>query len=203
MKQIFVWILGLLLPLAVYSADEQLRLPSGDLVAPKIKHAPILKGLGIDEEIKIEAIVTDNVAVSSVILFYRNIGATDYQRIKMVRELGKDKYKAVIKNALKPGLEYYIQASDPAGNTILHGHSFSPLVVKVTAPKSEKDKVTKNMGESSPSDLKKIPGKTPFYTNKWFLIGAGVLVGGVAIASGGGSDDGGGEATITITAPTP
>ena len=41
---------------------------------------------------------------------------------------------------MAPGIEYYIQATDQAGNTILHGHTFSLLTLTVSPDASSQER---------------------------------------------------------------
>ena len=123
------------LPLVSTYAAEGLALPAGDLIAPEIKSPPITKKIPPGERATIHATVTDNIGVKNVTIFYRNMGAIDFKRTEMMRELGtKDEYMATLPEIAAPGIEYYIQATDNAGNTILHGHTFSPLTLTVLSP---------------------------------------------------------------------
>jgi len=172
---------------------DQLALPSADLVAPVVKHHPIENTPTAGLSQKFSAIVTDNVGVKSVTLFYRQIGSKQYQQ-KAMRKVGDtDEYLAILDaDEMKaPGIEYYIQASDLAGNNLLHGYSFSPLVVNVSpAAAKPTEKVS-----FAPEENKE--------TSKWVWIGLGVLA--VAAAAGGGGGGGGSSnnGTVTITAPLP
>ena len=180
------------------SAAEDLSLPSGDLVAPKVKHSPITKEIPSGEATNIRAKVTDNIGVQSVILFYRDIGNSDFKRMQMKRELGSDNYAATLPKATAPGLEYYIQATDRAGNTILHGHSFSPLAITVSgAAPPEEDTIA-----LTPKPAKK-------KISKWVWIGLGAVVLGAAAAAGGGGSSSSDDpaplptGTLAVSAPTP
>ncbi|MCP4406926.1 MAG: hypothetical protein GY807_04045, partial [Gammaproteobacteria bacterium] len=92
---------------------------------------------------------------------------------------------------LAPGIEYYIQAADTAGNTVLRGFDFSPLIILVGSPGLE-DAVTEVPPEETaakPKEEKKKSGAM-----KWVLIGVGVAaLAGLGIALGGGGGGGGGD----------
>jgi len=174
---------------------EQLSLPSGDLEAPVVKHTPSTHAAPAGTRTKITATVTDNVGVKSVILFYRKIGDAKYQRKAMINK-GKSTYTAVMseKDMRSPGLEYYIQATDLAGNNLLHGYSFSPLVVNI-------DNSAKPATKSTAVIAKATPKNDEGGVSKWVWIGLGAVV--LAGAAGGGG--GGGEETgsLTVSAPVP
>ena len=188
------------LPLVNANAAEGLALPSGDLVAPEIQAPPITKKIPPGEPTTIHATVTDNVGVKNVTIFYRNIGATDFNRKEMMREIGTEDYSVTLSEMMEPGIEYYIQATDQAGNTILHGHTFSPLTLTVSSdalPQEGQDAMAVAPQDEKTEEKKGI--------SKWVWIGLGVLAVGAIAASGGG---GGGTTvattgTINITGPTP
>ena len=99
-----------------------------------------------------------------------------------------------------PGLEYYVQATDNAGNTLLHGYSFSPLSVKTVA--------SDNAVTGANSSTAYFEAEESESSNMWLWIGLGALAVVVAVAAGGGGgDDGGGTpsgtATLTINANNP
>jgi len=54
----------------------------------------------------------------------------------MHKVAGTDDYAVTItaEQISVDGLEYYIQATDTAGNTLLHGYSFSPVTVTIRSP---------------------------------------------------------------------
>jgi hypothetical protein len=177
----------------------QLSLPSGDLVAPEISQDKYIDTVeqGVDHQITVT--VTDNVGVKLVTLYYRNIGTEEYKRMTMENIANTDDYHATItSDQIKaPGVEYYIQAMDNAGNTLLHGYSFSPLSVKtIGGDTALADASTATAIEAEES------------SNTWLWIGLGVLAVGLAVAAGGG---GGGDgdtpppstATLTVNASDP
>jgi len=104
-----------------------------DIIPPKVvydDYGSILVN-GFDHEIIVT--VTDNVGVKQVVLYYRNIGTRNYKPKLMLNPILKDDYTATILASEVPatGIEYYIQAKDFAGNTLLHGLKFTPLRVHV------------------------------------------------------------------------
>ena len=174
----------------------QLSLPSGDLIAPVVtqdKYENTVRP-GTDHEVEVK--VTDNVEVNLVTMFYRTIGKGEYKRLTMQKVGTSDLYVVNIDadEIVSPGIEYYVQAMDLAGNTVLHGHSFSPLSVKTsngdTAVAASSTSTTLEAEESS---------------NTWLWIGLGVLAVGVAAAAGGssGGDSPPSTATLNINASDP
>jgi len=189
---------------------EQLSLPSGDLIAPEVTHVPDTTAIISGSNKVIKATVTDNVGIKAVILFYRPKGEENYDRLNMSRQGGSsDEYVVEINNLASPGIEYYIQATDLAGNTLLHGYAFSPLAVNVRVPPSESEPdVAKSDAESTTTTLAADSTEKSY---KWLWIGLGVLaVGAIAAGSGGGGGGGGSTgakpddtSSVIISAPVP
>ena len=109
----------------------ELALPSGDLIAPVIKHAPIEKDIYAGQQIDIKATVTDNVGVKNVILFYRDANTVEFKRLKMNRDLDSFIYTAqltrsgILHTSNRPGRKHIIvwlfifpinHRSDPRSN---------------------------------------------------------------------------------------
>lgn len=175
---------------------------NGDVQAPSITHQPTNTAIGYKNDFPISATVVDNVKVAEVLLFYRTIGDKEYSQIEMKPTHEKDVYLAEVPSwkLEKPGIEYFIQAEDNAGNSVLYGFSFSPVAIQVSehAPSA----VAKT--DSNPFSDKKNSAKKSSKKWIWIAIGAAVVAG--AAAAGGGS--GGGPETpsttdIDVVAPIP
>lgn len=183
------------MPMINVNAADELAFPTGDLIAPEIKSPPITKKFPIGERPAIHATVTDNVGVKTVTIFYRDTGETNFQRKEMEREPGTDDYSITLPAITASGFEYYLQATDLAGNTLLHGHTFAPLILSVNTPS----------GTIVSSGQAKASEKSEQGVNKWVWIGLGALAVG-ALAGGGG---GGGSSSksdsgqVIITGPKP
>jgi hypothetical protein len=177
---------------------EQLALPSADLIAPQVIHETIKEPSAPGTNQKITAVVTDNVAVQSVTLFYRSVGSKDYKR-KPMKTQESDIYSAVIDadEMRTPGIEYYIQATDSSGNNLLHGYSFSPLLVTVSASAAATVATT-----SAGKEVNMAPKKEES-SNKWLWIGLGVAAIAAAAGGGGGGSSEPSTATLTITTTEP
>ncbi len=175
---------------------RQLILPPGDKVKPKISHEEkyidtVKKGA--DHQITVT--VTDNVGVKRVTLYYRNIGTNnEYKRKAMDNIVKTDDYQSTIKSdqIKAPGVEYYVEAMDNAGNK--SGHSAATYSVKMTG---------EDVAIVPPPDKPDID--TEKSSNTWLWIGLGVLAAGVAVAasSGGGDDSEPSTATLNINASDP
>ena len=184
----------LLLPLHFTQAADNLALPSGDLIAPVIEHDPMTKKVSEGQAFTLEATVTDNMGIKEVVLYFKEIGQESFNRSIMTNVVGSDVYSITLPRVHTPGVEYYIEATDIAGNTLLHGHTFSPFKISVVPLSpfnaSEDDQLV--LEETQPPEKK---------ISKWVWIGLGALVAGVVASSGGGGggggDDGGGAGSPT------
>jgi hypothetical protein len=219
-KALFLFVLAfytfLWLPLAPVWA-QSVKVPNSDLIAPVIQHEPADQPLAPDKQISLTATVTDNVAVKEAVLFYRTQGTDDYLSVNMEPK-GKNLYTVIIPGpeVKEPGVEYYIQAADEAGNIALRGFSFSPLAVAVApgAPGQKDEALTEKV---FPSEDKETAfrtddaGEKPWYKKGWVWgVIAGVVVIG-AVAAGGGGGGGGGSSgppapstgSATVSGPVP
>ena len=173
-------------------------MPSGDLIAPEITQEKYIDKVNKGADHPITVAVTDNVGVKLVTLYYKTIGTEEYKRLTMDNVTNTDDYHATINSdqIQPPGVEYYIQAMDNAGNTVLHGYSFSPLSVKITNGDTT-NVVTADTIPITPPEEKS--------SNTWLWIGLGALaLVGIAAAGGGGGDEPTATTgTVTITGPTP
>ncbi|MDH5326140.1 MAG: porin family protein [Gammaproteobacteria bacterium] len=118
---------------------DQLSLPAADLEAPSVTHETSSKAHEAGTDLTIEATVVDNMGVKSVTLYYRAKGTEKYKTMVMQRRAKSDIYSATLTHDVsEPGFEYYIQATDNSGNSLLHGYSFSPLLVDVVPAPARK-----------------------------------------------------------------
>jgi len=198
-------------------ADEQVKSLPSDLVSPWIEHTPFSKPVAFDEPLIIEVVVTDDVGVNDVTLFYRMKGDQVYRSLLMA-QLPENTYRATIPadQVVESSIEYYIRASDLAGNVVLRGINFSPLALEVelSAParvSSAASDNTGNVGEASSPSSSPVKRASTKKNKKW--VWAALLVGAVAVAAvagsggGGGGGDGGGSGapqptgTLIISAP--
>jgi len=204
-----VFVLFFLMVCAPAFADSgQLALPAGDLVAPEVVHEPGTEPLVPGKPFTISVKATDNVGVKKVLLFYRPIGGGDYKRVA-VPNISGSRYSVTLPGTeiIAPGIEYYVQTEDLAGNTLLTGYSFSPLVVKVSETDAASPPIASGQAAGTVADAFNADGGAsaePLWKNKWLWIGV-AAVAGVALASGS-SDSGGtsGKTTdVTVSACFP
>jgi hypothetical protein len=184
-----------------FAFADALSFPAPDITAPVIEQNEFINKIQPGKDHRIRVTATDNVAIKSVVVYYREIGATEYQT-RTMRKIGDSDEYAVNFTADElsgDGIEYYIQAADQAGNTLLLGYAFSPLVVTIDRQIANKHVAT----VAEPAE-KNIKAENSY--SKWLWIGLGVLAVGAIASGGGGGDDGGGasqEPSVTINAPVP
>lgn len=209
MKRFFQFTLFALFLLNVVlgtSYADELALPATDVTAPVLELKNPISKIEAGKDYQILVTATDNTAVKDVIIFYRVIGSRVYQNKIMRNVPNTDDYTITLSadELQNEGVEYYIQGTDPAGNTLLLGYAFSPIAVAVEQH-SYKEQVASSTTLESKESEKEPKSKE---TNKWLWIGLGVLaVGAIAASSGGGGGGGGGgssgEPTVVVNAPVP
>jgi len=186
-------VMGGWLLLAGTAGAQDLNLGSEDHIAPQIRHDAPARTVPGRQPLTIDAIVTDNVNVDRVTLYYRPVGSTDYRELVMAPTTG-DRFAGVIdaRDVSDPGIEYYIQAADSAGNTALRGFSFSPLMVAV------------GPATGGPALAESAEGEKAWYQKPvvWAIVGGVVVAAAVAGGGGGGGGGAGGE-TVTFSGTTP
>lgn len=188
-----------LAPLATVWAQE-VTIDGGDITAPVIQHDPQAETANAGRPLEIIAIISDDQEVSEATLFYRVQGNREYFSINMTLKEAKS-YSATIPQdeVIEPGLEYFIQSTDEAGNSILRGFSFEPLVILVSPYIPDFGTQEELVSEDYNTDdlvLKSEFGKTTPWYKKWWVwtIASGVVLATAAAAgSGGGSGGGGGQ----------
>ena len=100
-----------------------------DTLAPNMYHTPVNQGY-MNNNLVISCTASDNVAISTVTLYYRTVGATEWISLNMAKQ--SDKYSATIfgSDLTLDGIEYYIVASD-GSNTINKGTAETPYKVVI------------------------------------------------------------------------
>lgn len=122
-------------PTDVGAAESQ---PSGrvsvvakDVEAPQVVHTPVFSAV-TGKKLEISALVTDNVAVTGVTLYYRTVGDAGWNTLEM--SSSNDKYFAYLPAdaVTLAGLEYYIAATDGVSTTYAGGRDETrPYVITV------------------------------------------------------------------------
>jgi hypothetical protein len=174
-----------------------------DFESPIIEHEPTSGGLIGGVEI-FSATVVDNDELASVRLFYRFIGDTEYTRVNMQQIATSANYSARVFTTSAEqettGIEYYIRAEDAAGNLVLKGFAFQPLVrLFDSTPVDELALPSAQSSQEGAEAGKKI---------NWLYVAIGVLVvGGIAAASSDGGSSSAPpecetECTVVVTAPS-
>jgi hypothetical protein len=197
MNRTILWrgttLLGAWLLVAGTAGAQDLQLGGDDHIAPQIRHEAPARAVPGRQPLTIDAIVTDDVGVDRVTLFYRPVGSTDYRELNMAHTTG-DRFAGVIdaKDVVDPGIEYYIQAADAAGNTALRGFSFSPLMVAVGA------------AAPGPALAEGAEGPKPWYKKPvvWAVVG-GVAIAAAVAGGGGGGGAGAAPPNVTFGGSTP
>lgn len=182
-------IVALLVPLLVLSPVLNAEELAFDFVPPEISHeAPIDPVHGIQPRI-ISATVIDSAGVRQVVLKYRTKGERHYLQLDMSSGGSPSLFMATIpeRDAIDPGVEYFIEATDVSGNTSSRGFSVAPLFLSIkplpAGSEAPAQQVSSNSGSSK----------------KWLWIGLGALVvGGIALSAGG---DSGGNTNSVDTVP--
>jgi hypothetical protein len=151
-----------------------------DYEPPLIEHDVIERAAAAGSQ-EFAANVVDNQALADVILYYRFAGEEEFRMLPMTQVAASAVYSASVESDINDArsIEYYIQARDEAGNRVVKGFAFSPLV-RLIGDGSDVQQAT--VAESAP---KSSSGR------RWLYIGLGVLAVGAiaAAANSGGSDD--------------
>lgn len=185
-----------------------------DFEAPIIEHEQIDGGTSGDVETFV-ATVVDNEELQSVSLFYRYSGESEYVELVMQPVASSSYYSAKVDTSeaseAAEAIEYYIRAEDVSGNLVLKGFVFEPLVRSLIMPTvmAPEDQVSANAVEPAPAPA---PVAKPARKINWLYVALGALViGGVAAGASGGSDGDGGappsncdpSCSVNLTINTP
>ena len=102
-----------------------------DVTKPEIIHTPVAS-VPLNTSIIIVANVTDDVGVANVILYYQNVGDTEYTSVDMALNLGN--WTATIPAQTETGLvHYFIWANDTSGNNVT-SLIMGDYAVQITGP---------------------------------------------------------------------
>lgn len=107
----------------------KISIMSMDTMAPDIYHSPVRTAY-TGSNLLISATVTDNLALNTVILYYRTVGSTEWKSTQMYAN--NSRYTGLIpaENVTLEGIEYYIVARD-ANNVTTKGSADAPYNVTV------------------------------------------------------------------------
>ncbi len=105
-----------------------------DNIFPVLTHSPI-KTAKAGSQVTVSATATDNIAVSTVKLYYRKTGESEFKVKDMTESATKNLYVAVIPAAevTAAGTEYYVTASDADGNISYSGTAQIPNAIDVNS----------------------------------------------------------------------
>lgn len=100
-----------------------------DTILPNIYHTPVNQGY-LNNNLVISCTARDNIAVETVMLYYRTVGDITWKSLAMSKQ--NDKYSATVfgSELTLAGLEYYIVATDSA-NSISKGSGATPYNVVI------------------------------------------------------------------------
>lgn len=178
-----LWILLFALAAPVASCAENAIVI--DTVPPEIKSSSVPTEVAAGTEVVAEVNVVDDVAVAEVTLRYRPADAADFASLRMNNE-GNGYYRAVLPSAAATGptVDYFFEARDVGGNTVMRGNASMPLRVTVLLPDPLPDV------DDAGGTVDRVSGKSSYW--KW-VIAAAVVGALAAMAQGGGGDSGGGD----------
>ncbi len=183
-----------LLTMTLFSISNTAWAQDLDSEPPVIELEIVSEGVRGETQV-FSATVTDNVAVTSVMLNFRYDGETNYSSASMTLIPNTSIYTASLDSAplSTNAIEYYVEARDGGDNRTLQGFSFDPLERALVSA----DAVTATTSTQS----------APLSTNRKIIYGVlgllvvGALAAGSSGSSGGGNTGGEGPdvpATITV-----
>jgi autotransporter-associated beta strand protein len=143
-----------------------------DTIPPVITHTPATSSMP-SYGLWLKAVVTDNVGVQSVTVYYRAYGSSGpYVGLPMVNTSGNDWTATVPGSAVQPpGIDYYLTATD-GHSQVFHGTPAAPHTVLVNA--------TPTITSVSPNQGAAAGGATVTVSGTLFQPGATVFFGAAA-----------------------
>ena len=191
--------------------------PNSDINPPVIELETIDSGVAGQDQVFTALVAADNSNLLDVKLYYRYMGQQAYQNVLMEPlAADTDFYLATLTTDPEDTrtIEYYVQARDTAGNRVVEGFAFEPLLRTLTAAQTgtesfgEETVVTADPGPQFETEAPSSGG-----IKLWHIVVGVLAVGAIAAvaASGGGGDGGGGNpdnpspqtVPLTITIGTP
>ena len=168
-----------------------------DLEPPIVEHEALERGVAGDAQ-EFVATVVDDRELAEVLLFHRFAGEASFDETPMRRLAESSVYTASVPTSAAEtrAIEYYIQARDAAGNRVIKGYAFSPLVRRIGDGSVPGAPAADAPGEPAPS---------AGGTRRWLYIGLGVLAVGAAAAALSDDSSGpeAGPNTFTVTLDPP
>lgn len=175
-----------------------------DFIAPQIEHKLATEQVPQGDDHLVTAKVTDDTAVASVIVHYREKGSRDFEPMLMQNLDGSSHYEALISGSSisAAGIEYFFEATDSSGNTLemygSDGEPFSVAVVQQEVSVVNRINISvPNGGKASQvngqsADRSVLPIKKKNNNKTWLWVGLGIVAAAViAGAASGGSGDSG------------
>ncbi len=160
-----------------------------DTDPPRIDFQPVVEGLKGDSQV-FSATVTDDREVASVLLHYRLDNESVYQNRAMSPIASTGIFTTTLKiDDVVDTVQYYIEATDVAGNRTLQGFAFDPIERQLIDHQVPAAQLTR---EEVPA-----PGMS---TSRKILYGVlGLVVVGALASAAGGSGSDGSSATVPVT----
>ena len=160
-----------------------------DVEPPLIEHEIVESGVAGEPQ-EFRATVVDDRALEEVLLFHRRADEETFVRLPMRRVASSTTFTATVETEAgdERAIEYYLQARDEAGNRVIKGYAFSPLVRAMGAGGTSAGRG--DVGEDAPRR-----GRT------WLLVGLGVVAAGIAIALADTDEPADDIFTVTISPP--
>lgn len=136
-----------------------------DVEPPIVEHEQVETGRAGEAQ-EFSATVVDDRALAEVLLFYRFAGEDAFENVRMMAAGASSLYTATVPTGSgdSRAIEYYIQARDEAGNRVIKGYAFSPLV--------------RSMGPSTAPVVRPVADESPRIRRGWLYAGIGLLAAG-------------------------
>jgi len=165
--------------------------PIFDVEPPLIEHTPFSKLQKPNTPLTISANITDNNGIQSVRLSYRVKGMENYRVLMMKLSTQSPSLFVGVVPASEVGtetIEYYIQATDTGGNTVLRGGMLFPLSIAFKQPPkfSPNNAFVSNPTRVETTGLFDIPTNSK---TAWAWIAGGVIVGALIAKNSDNSND--------------
>lgn len=162
-----------------------------DTDPPRIDFKPVVEGLKGDSQV-FSATVSDDLELADVVLHYRLDGESVYQNRTMTPIGSTGIFTTTVKiDDSVDVIQYYIEATDKAGNRTLQGFAFDPI---------ERQLLESQVPAAQLARLEEpAPGLSTGRKILYGVLGL-IVVGALAsAASGSGSGTGGSSQTVPVT----